>query len=104
MICLKKVTHLADGCEVSVFAIGEALLILTDKCPEAKWSGSKYPPAIGDRVKVNFNEFGDGTVLDYLVTDGWLGILVKIDKQPNWSIKQSGLRNEFTFYGAELNY
>jgi hypothetical protein len=45
-----------------------------------------------------------GTVVDYFVQDGWLGVKVKVDKQPEWSRKQSGAMNEFTFFGAEIKY
>ena len=56
--------------DMGVFAVGEAHLLMMGGCPEGKWSGPKYPPAIGDRVTVNFNGFGPGTVTKYFVEQG----------------------------------
>jgi hypothetical protein len=71
---------------------------------ECKWSGIKYPfpPQIGERVTVKFNGFGDGTVIDYFISDGYLGVLVKVDQQPNWHIKQGGT-NPIRAFGIEID-
>jgi hypothetical protein len=56
---------------------------------DAKWSGKHAIPARGQRVRVNFNEFGCGTVLGYFVEHGWLGVYVECDKWPKWWTKQN---------------
>lgn len=53
-----------------------------------KWGGDADPPAIGDRVHVYMNGLGAGTVLGYFVEYGWFGLLVKLDKSPEWRRKQ----------------
>ena len=64
------------------------------------WSGENPPPAIGSRVKVRFNGFGDGTVTGYFLEEGFLGLEVAVDKQPDWHIKQGGT-NPICVFGAE---
>ena len=71
--------------------------------PEGKWSGKGPIPAIGDRVHINFNSFGAGTVRSYFVEGGWVGVEVECDQRPEWHIKQNG--NTHTrplVFGAEL--
>ena len=94
--------HKEFGKVLPVYACGEEHLL--DSSPKGKWSGGKEPPKIGDRVTVIMNQFGSGTVVGYFVRQGWLGVKVKVDKQPEWSKKQSGSMNEFTFFGAEIKY
>ena len=53
-----------------------------------KWSGENPPPAIGAKVKVYMNGFGNGTVVGYFAEYGWLGVLVKIAKPPAWWVRQ----------------
>ena len=96
--------HKEFGSMLPVYACGEKHLLYDLETPKGKWSGLKIPPKVGDRVNVIINNFGMGTVVDYEVREGWLGIKVKVDKQPEWSNRQSGLRNEFTFFGAEVKY
>ena len=96
--------HKEFGRKLPVYVYGEEHLLYMDDTPRGKWSGEKIPPKIGDRVNIIMNNFGIGTVLDYEVRHGWLGVKVKVDKQPEWSKKQSGLMNEFTFFGAEIKY
>jgi len=60
---------------------------LTEK-PEGEWSNDKFDPNIGDRVLVNFNGFGTGTVVSYFAEHGYRGVRVKLDKQPEWHQKQ----------------
>ena len=89
--------------ELPVFAVGETHHLIMGGGIQGKWSGSLYPPMIGDRVTVNFNGFGAGTVVDHFVQDGWLGLEVKVDKQPDWHIKQGG-HNPIKVFGAEVIY
>jgi hypothetical protein len=54
-----------------------------------KWSGRVDPPKVGDKVTLYMNDFGTGTVQNYFVEYGWLGILVKLDNPPAWYVKQN---------------
>jgi hypothetical protein len=96
--------HKEFGKVLPVYACGEEHLLFMDETPRGKWSGDKIPPKIGDKVNVIMNNFGMGTIVDYEVRDGWLGVKVKIDQPPEWSRRQNGARNEFTFFGAEIKY
>ncbi len=89
--------------ELPVFTVGEAHELIMGCGVQGKWSGALYPPQIGDRVTVNFNGFGIGSAVDYFTQDGWLGIEVKLDKQPDWHIKQGG-HNPIKVFGAEVIY
>ena len=70
---------------------------------EGRWSGKKLPPAIGDRVTINFNGLGPGTVESYFIEDRWLGVKVKLDKQPEWHRKQNPGRDFALVFGRELD-
>jgi hypothetical protein len=92
-----------EGRTLSEFALCEEHTSLMPDNPAGKWSGLLYPPMIGNGVTVNFNGFGTGVVVDYFIQDGWLGVEVKLDKQPDWHIKQGG-HNPIRVFGAEINY
>lgn len=51
------------------------------------WSGT-FLPAIGDRVFVNMNGLGFGRVVSYFTEHGWLGVTVRLEKDPDWHVKQ----------------
>jgi hypothetical protein len=107
MIAIKRVeesTNPEFPPQMLIFAVGEQHEILSGGGVEGKWSNALFPPKVGDRVNVIMNGFGRGTVVDYEVRQGWLGVKVKVDKQPDWNLKQNGKRNEFTFFGAEIKY
>ena len=71
----------------------------------AWWSGAKPPPAVGTRVNIRINGFGDGTVVAYLVEDGYLGLEVMVDVRPDWHIKNNGDRHPHPMvFGAEVSY
>lgn len=69
-------------------------------CDLPRWSGKSdngtlpVPPAIGDRVVVNFNGFGVGTVTGYFVEHGWLGCHVRCDHPPLWWKEQNSADRE----------
>jgi len=68
------------------------------------WSGKNpVPPAIGERVTINFNGLGPGTVESYFIEDRWLGVKVKLDKQPEWHRKQNPGRDFALVFGRELD-
>ncbi len=67
------------------------------------WSGAKAVPTIGERVTITFNELGAGSVIGYKVTDGYLGVWVKLDRSPDWRVGQGyGDDVPALIYGAEL--
>ena len=71
--------------------------------PEGKWSGKGPIPAIGDRVHINFNSFGSGTVRGYFVEEEWIGVEVECDQRPEWHVRQNGDRHPHPLvFGAEL--
>ena len=71
-----------------------------------RWSGGKNfpaPPRIGERVQIDMNGFGPGTVVGYFVETGWLGVEVKVDQRPDWHLKQNGDRHPNPLvFGSEL--
>ena len=67
------------------------------------WSGKSPPPAIGETVKINFNDFGTATVTGYFTEYKWLGVTVKLHHQPEWHRKQNGAFAEAHVFGAEIN-
>lgn len=58
--------------------------------PVGVWSGAFPLPAIGTRVEITFNGFGAGEVVGYFREFGYVGVEVKVDKRPDWHIKQCG--------------
>lgn len=52
------------------------------------WSSATPPPAIGDRVAINFNDLGAGVVVGYFHESGFLGVTVFLDAPPAWHAKQ----------------
>ncbi len=71
----------------------------------AVWSGKTEPPAIGAKVRINFNQLGSGVVESYFTEHGWLGVRIRLDKQPEWHRKQNGTnRNYALVFGIELDY
>lgn len=68
-----------------------------------KWSGKLPPPAIGSKVRINFNELGRGTVEGYFVEAGWFGIRVRLSREPGWRKKNSAARGKPALvFGPEL--
>lgn len=73
-----------------------------------KWSSTRANtegalPAIGSRVKINFNELGSGEVTGYFFESGWIGCYVALDKEPAWRKKQSSAGKPAMVFGAEIN-
>jgi hypothetical protein len=63
----------------------------------AEWVSHYPPPKIGDRVKITFNKFGSGEVVDFRIVDGFLGMFVKLDNPPKWYINQCRHLERSTF-------
>lgn len=111
LIRVRKETHLSLG--ANPIKIGRAVrsdsdarevdVYEMDGGQVGKWSNSQSePPKIGSRVKVNFNGFGAGEVSHYFIENGWLGVYVRLDKQPDWHKKQNGAAKLVMVFGAEL--
>jgi len=84
----------------------DLLPVFTSDGYSGKWSGSKFsaPPAIGTRVKVNFNELGYGTVTGYFVEGEWFGVQLKPEAPPAWWVKQNKGKDVTVYhvFGAEI--
>jgi hypothetical protein len=74
--------------------------------PEASqryfWSNTLQPPAVGDRVDVRMNGFGPGTVTGYFTEFGYLGVYVKVDRLPDWYVKQNKGKEKDANYGTPM--
>ena len=68
----------------------------------ATWFNANPPPAIGAKVRANFNKLGTGEVVGYFVEDGFLGLLVTLDNPPDWHIKQNGRGVKAHLFGPEF--
>jgi hypothetical protein len=51
---------------------------------EGLWRCEHPLPRIGDKVEITVNGLGTGTVENYFIEWGWLGITVKLDNEPDW--------------------
>lgn len=67
-----------------------------------KWPGKLPPPPIGSMVVINFNELGRGKVEGYFVEGGWLGIRVKLAREPQWRKKQKVSGKPALVFAPEL--
>lgn len=59
-------------------------------------------PAIGARVKINFNKLGTGTVVAYFTEHGFIGVEVALEDQPCWHRKQNGANCNTLVFGKEF--
>lgn len=69
--------------------------------PERGWKGTSELPDLGTKVKINFNQFGTGTVHSYFVEHNFIGVRVKLDKQPEWH-KNQGQPPYALVFGPEI--
>lgn len=68
------------------------------------WSNSRLPK-LGEQVKVTCNSMGPGEVVSYFTEQGYLGVRVKLDAEPDWHRKQcAGTPNagHALVFGAEI--
>ena len=73
--------------------------------PTAKWSSDKFPvPAIGARIKANFNGPWEGAVSGYFVEYGYQGVEVDCSqgKWPDFYKRQGGDAQRVLLFGADL--
>jgi hypothetical protein len=69
---------------------------------EALWSNKKPLPSIGEKVTINFNGLGTGTVDSYFMEGEWLGIAVRLDNEPDWHKKACPDFPYAMVFGAEI--
>lgn len=67
-----------------------------------QWSGKEPPPKIGDKVRINMNNLGDGIVLDYFHESDYLGVRVLLDNVPGWKKEQQPDNPTAMVFGIEL--
>ena len=72
------------------------------KATGVTWFNANPPPAIGAKVRANFNKLGTGEVVGYFVEDGFLGLLVTLDNPPDWHVKQNGRGVKAHLFGPEF--
>jgi len=65
-----------------------------------KWSGDRIP-SVGDKVDINFNRLGSGTVDCYFIEYGYLGVVVVLENQPKWHKEQND-HNLALVFGNEI--
>jgi len=70
--------------------------------PGTTWFNPNPPPAIGARVKANFNKLGEATVTGYFTEGKYLGLLVKFDNPPAWYVKQNKGNQTGHLFGPEF--
>lgn len=66
----------------------EGYRITKDAVGEYRWWSNEYLPLIGDRVLIDFNGFGPGTVMCFFAEDGFLGAWVMPDVVPEYVKRQ----------------
>lgn len=74
-------TVTVDGC-------GTPSIYLDAFGMEMKWGQRNPLPAIGERIYVDMNQLGYASVVGYLESHGWLGLMVKFENPPEWFHKQ----------------
>jgi len=67
-----------------------------------KWSAKFAVPAIGSRVYVNMNDFGEGVVVSYFIEHGYVGVEVDLDRQPDWHVEEHGKGKHILVFGIEV--
>ena len=74
-------------------AVPAGVLPLTEmnrENPALKWGGPlETIPELGDRVNITMNRLGHGTVTHYFYEHGYLGVMVKLENDPDWHDKQA---------------
>lgn len=82
------------------FAIPEGRYDLAELPTDKQWTG-QFTPQLGQRVKINFNGFGEGTICSFFWEHDYAGVRVRLDKQPDWHKKQ-GQPPYALVFGAEV--
>lgn len=72
----------------------------------ALWCGRGAPPKVGDIVNLRINSLGSGVVEGYLVVEGFLGLMVRINEEtrPAWHREQHPENPASAIYGGEIRY
>jgi hypothetical protein len=69
---------------------------------EGMWSGQLPMPALGSMVQVSMNNLGMGSLEDYVLREGYIGLRVQLHAPPDWYTRQNDGNPVATVYGAEL--
>lgn len=67
---------------------GQDVLKIKEANPGVTFFSAPAIPAKGDKVAINFNGLGTGVVVDYFTEYAFLGLRVKLDKQPEFHAKR----------------
>lgn len=68
--------------------------------PEGKWSGKSAIPEVGEPVYIAMNNMGAGRVVGYFMEHDWVGVSVKLQRNPDW--RKVGVEVPAMVFGAEL--
>lgn len=72
--------------------------------PFGVWSGKREVPVIGQRVLVIVNGMGEGVVSAYFFENGYLGVHVKLDKSPEYRVRQGIGHKPAMVFGTEVRF
>lgn len=73
-----------------------------DPAGPARWFNPEPPPAVGARVRANFNKLGYAKVIGYFVEELYLGLLVEFEDPPEFFKKQNKV-NKGHLFGPEFD-
>ncbi len=73
---------------------------LAERPADKQWTG-QFEPQLGQRVKINFNGFGEGSIASFFWEHDYAGVRVRLDNQPDWHKKQ-GQPPYALVFGAEV--
>lgn len=102
--------ELGEGVTAVYTATGGYVYITVNVADDDGWVGQKWsgaasgfarPPEPGTRVEGR-GGFGVGTVLRRAVRDGYTGVVVLLDKRPDWHVEQNPHRCAVLLFGAEI--
>lgn len=70
----------------------------------AKWSGTRDIPTLGENVTVKMNSLGTGKVVGFRVLEGYQAVGVSLDNPPEWFLNNfsKGQEPVATVFGAEI--
>lgn len=100
--------NLVNGCAYRLADVPDVVDgVAEGRAPEGRitWRSTYFaaPPAVGTRVEITFNGFGFGEVESYFVEHGFLGVAVKLDKEPEWRRKTTGIDHSVALvFGNEI--
>jgi hypothetical protein len=91
-----------DALPAWVEAVWDSKGRTTNRGGDLVWSGPAAPPILGERVFLSVNRLGHGQVAGYFGQGGFLGVLVALEKPPEWYVLQNGATTLCHAFGAEV--